>query len=143
MTRLIDVTVPDIGDYKDVPVIELLVKAGDTLNADDPIVTLESDKATMDVPAPEAGTVREVLVKVGDRVSQGSLVLKMEAAGAGAAPVAAPAETPPVAAPPSAPPTSPTISPSGVLAKVNSSSASAISVRGAWRAGATVRGRAR
>ena len=104
MTRLIDVTVPDIGDYKDVPVIEVLVQPGDTLNADDPIVTLESDKATMDVPAPEAGTVREVLVKVGDRISQGSLVLKMEAAGAGAAPAAqvelpvAAAAAPPAAA---------------------------------------------
>lgn len=111
MTRLIDVTVPDIGDYKDVPVIEVLVQPGDTLNADDPIVTLESDKATMDVPAPEAGTVREVLVKVGDRISQGSLVLKMEAAGVGAAPAAqvelpvAAAAAPPAAAPsaPSAP----------------------------------------
>ncbi len=75
MTRLIDVTVPDIGDYKDVPVIELLVKPGDTIAAEDAIVTLESDKATMDVPAPAGGVVREVLVKVGDRVSQGSVVL--------------------------------------------------------------------
>jgi len=66
MTRLIDVTVPDIGDYKDVPVIELLVQPGDSVAADDPIVTLESDKATMDVPAPVAGIVRELLAKVGD-----------------------------------------------------------------------------
>jgi pyruvate dehydrogenase E2 component (dihydrolipoamide acetyltransferase) len=93
MTRLIDVTVPDIGDYKDVPVIELLVQPGDSVAADDPIVTLESDKATMDVPAPVAGIVRELLAKVGDRVSQGSLVLKIEAvAGAAAAADAAPAE---------------------------------------------------
>ena len=60
MTRLLDVNVPDIGDYQNVPVIEVLVKAGDTLQADDSIATLESDKATMDVPAPQAGTVREV-----------------------------------------------------------------------------------
>ena len=58
---------PDIGDFKDVPVIEIHVKPGDTVNAEDPLVTLESDKATMDVPAPAAGTVEEVLVKVGDR----------------------------------------------------------------------------
>ena len=69
---LIDVKVPDIGDFKDVPVIEIQVKPGDEIKAEDPIVTLESDKATMDVPAPAGGRVAEVLVKVGDRVSQGS-----------------------------------------------------------------------
>ena len=97
MTRLIEVTVPDIGDYKDVPVIELLVQPGDTIAADDPIVTLESDKATMDVPAPVAGIVRELLAKVGDRVSQGSLVMKIEAATGAAAPATeAPGEASPV-----------------------------------------------
>jgi len=65
------VEVPDIGDFEDVPIIEILVSSGDTVAVDDPLLTLESDKATMDVPAPLAGTVREVLVKVGDRVSQG------------------------------------------------------------------------
>ncbi|MGH9008384.1 MAG: biotin/lipoyl-containing protein, partial [Acidimicrobiia bacterium] len=63
-----EVTVPDIGDYSDVPVIEVLVAAGDAVNADDPLVTLESDKATMDIPAPASGTVSCVLVAVGDRV---------------------------------------------------------------------------
>ena len=74
-----DVKVPDIGDFKDVPVIEVLVKAGDTVKAEDPLVTLESDKATMDVPAPAAGVVKEVKVKVGDKLSEGSLVLTLEA----------------------------------------------------------------
>ena len=67
-----EVTVPDIGDYSDVPVIEVLVRVGDPVNADDPLVTLESDKATMDIPAPLAGTVAGVLVSVGDRVSEGT-----------------------------------------------------------------------
>ncbi len=73
----VEVTVPDIGDFHDVPVIEVMVAAGDKVNAEDPILTLESDKATLDVPAPQAGTVTEVLVKVGDEVSQGSLILYM------------------------------------------------------------------
>ena len=67
-----EVTVPDIGDYTDVPIIEVLVSAGDAVNAEDPLVTLESDKATMDIPAPLAGTVTTVLVAVGDRVSEGT-----------------------------------------------------------------------
>ena len=68
----IEVKVPDIGDFKDVPVIEIHVKPGDSIKADDPLVTLESDKATMDVPADRDGTVEAVLIKVGDRVSEGS-----------------------------------------------------------------------
>ena len=67
-----EVTVPDIGDYTDVPVIEVLVSAGDAVNADDPLITLESDKATMDIPAPLSGTVASVLVALGDRVSEGT-----------------------------------------------------------------------
>jgi pyruvate dehydrogenase E2 component (dihydrolipoamide acetyltransferase) len=67
-----EVTVPDIGDYSDVPVIEVLVAAGDAVNADDPLITLESDKATMDIPAPVSGTVATVLVAVGDQVSEGT-----------------------------------------------------------------------
>jgi pyruvate dehydrogenase E2 component (dihydrolipoamide acetyltransferase) len=76
-TALTDVTVPDIGDFADVPVIEILVGVGDTVAVDDPLVSLESDKATMDVPAPVAGTVAELLVGVGDRVSEGSLLLRL------------------------------------------------------------------
>ncbi|WP_018989639.1 dihydrolipoyllysine-residue acetyltransferase [Aromatoleum toluclasticum] len=124
MTRLIDVTVPDIGDYKDVPVIELLVQPGDHITADDPILTLESDKATMDVPAPVAGIVRELLAKVGDRVSQGSLVMKIEtaeggtaAAAAEAAQAAPPASVAvPMAAAPAAPPPPPAAEPSAPAA---------------------------
>jgi pyruvate dehydrogenase E2 component (dihydrolipoamide acetyltransferase) len=83
------VEVPDIGDFTDVPVIEILVSAGDTVAVDDPLLTLESDKATMDVPAPQAGTVGELLVKIGDRVSQGTklLTLSPSSDGDGAAPV--------------------------------------------------------
>jgi pyruvate dehydrogenase E2 component (dihydrolipoamide acetyltransferase) len=93
------VEVPDIGDFSDVPVIEIHVAPGDTVAADDPIVTLESDKATMDVPAPTAGVVREVHVKLDDRVSQGSLLVTMEPADGGAANRSA-ADSPPVAVPP-------------------------------------------
>jgi pyruvate dehydrogenase E2 component (dihydrolipoamide acetyltransferase) len=77
-----DVLVPDIGDFKDIPVIEVLVKPGDKVEADAPLITLESDKATMEVPAPAGGVVREIKVKVGDKVSQGSLVLTMDPAAA-------------------------------------------------------------
>ncbi|MFZ3321697.1 MAG: biotin/lipoyl-containing protein, partial [Usitatibacter sp.] len=76
----IEVKVPDIGDFKDVPVIEVLVKPGDAVKKDDSLVTLESDKATMEVPAPSSGTVKEIRVKVGDKVSQGVAILTMEAA---------------------------------------------------------------
>ncbi len=72
------VEVPDIGDFDDVPVIEILVSAGDTVAVEDPLVTLESDKATMDVPAPFAGVVKELSVSVGDRVAQGSLLMSIE-----------------------------------------------------------------
>jgi pyruvate dehydrogenase E2 component (dihydrolipoamide acetyltransferase) len=83
----INVTIPDIGDFADVPVIEILVKVGDTVEAEQPIVTLESDKATMDVPSPAAGQITEILVKVGDKVSMGALIAKLDA-GATAAPTA-------------------------------------------------------
>ena len=100
----IEVKVPDIGDFKDVPIIEVFVKPGDALKAEDPLVTLESDKATMDVPAPAAGTVQEVKVKLGDKVSEGSVILTLDTAAAGAAAPApkpsAPASPPPSAAAP-------------------------------------------
>ena len=80
--------VPDIGDFKDVPVIEVHVKAGAVVKAEDPLVTLESDKATMDVPAPFGGTVQEVKLKVGDKVSEGAVVLTLST-GASAASAAA------------------------------------------------------
>jgi pyruvate dehydrogenase E2 component (dihydrolipoamide acetyltransferase) len=96
MSQLIDIKVPDIGDFTDVPVIEVFVKPGDVIKIDDALVTLESDKATMDVPASAAGIVKEVLVKLGDRIGEGAVVVRVEASGvaastaAAAAPVAAP-----------------------------------------------------
>ncbi|WP_313950957.1 dihydrolipoyllysine-residue acetyltransferase [Accumulibacter sp.] len=103
MSQLIEVKVPDIGDYTDVPVIDVCVKVGDVVKLDDALVTLESDKATMDVPSSSAGVVKEVRVKLGDKISQGAVVVVLEAAAEGAAaPVAASASTPaaaPVAAP--------------------------------------------
>ena len=99
---LIDVKVPDIGDFSDVPVIDLFVKAGDVVKIDDPICALESDKATMEVPCEVAGTVKEVLVQVGSKVSEGTLLIRVEAGAAASAP--APAATPaPVPAPVAAP----------------------------------------
>src|SRR5947207_4636254 len=97
----IDVRVPDIGDFKDVPVIEVHVKAGDTVKAEDSLITLESDKATMDVPSPAAGKVGEVKVKVGDKVAEGTLILTIATGVAGAAAAAPTAAAPsaPVAAP--------------------------------------------
>ncbi len=101
----IDVNIPDIGDFKDVPVIEVLVKPGDVVKVDQSLVTLESDKATMDVPSPVAGTVAEVTTKVGDKVSMGVLIARIEAAGADAAPpAAAPAPAKEPVAAPVAPP---------------------------------------
>jgi dihydrolipoamide dehydrogenase len=88
MNKLIEVKVPDIGDFKDVPVIEVLVKAGDTVAKEDPLITLESDKATMEIPAPQAGEVKELKIKIGDKVSQGSLILTLHTAAS------APAESP-------------------------------------------------
>jgi len=87
MANIVEVKVPDIGDFKNVPVIEVLVKSGDVVKAEDPLISLESDKATMEVPAPSAGTVAEVKVKVGDKVSEGALILTLSS-GAAAAPAA-------------------------------------------------------
>jgi pyruvate dehydrogenase E2 component (dihydrolipoamide acetyltransferase) len=124
-TAGVEVSVPDIGDFTNVPVIEVHVSVGDTVNAEDPLLTLESDKATLDVPAPHAGTIREVLVKVGDEVSQGTPILHLApgdgavttppslveqqepaptaaAATPGAAGVAAPVASPPAVSTPSA-----------------------------------------
>lgn len=100
----IDVACPDIGNFKDVIVVDVLVKAGDVIEVDTPLVTLETDKATMDVPSTAAGTVSEVLVKQGGKVSQGTLLVRLTAAGAAAAPAVAAAPTPAAAAPAAAAP---------------------------------------
>src|SRR5215471_4892331 len=97
----VEVKVPDIGDFKDVPVIEVFVKPGDVVAAEDSLVTLESDKATMDVPSPTAGKIEKVLVKVGDKVSEGTPIVVVEGAAAGAAkpaPASAAAPAPAAAA---------------------------------------------
>src|SRR5580698_9464483 len=82
---LVEVKVPDIGDFKDVPVIEVQVKEGDTVEKDTPLITLESDKATIEVPSDVAGVVKQVTVAVGDKVSEGSVIVKVEASGEAAA----------------------------------------------------------
>lgn len=86
MSQTVEVKVPDIGDFSDIPVIEIGVKVGDTIALDDSLVTLESDKATMDVPSSVAGVVKEIKVAVGDRLSQGAVVAIVEVVGETAAP---------------------------------------------------------
>ena len=128
MTAPTEVKVPDIGDFGVVPIIEVHVSAGDQVNAEDPLVTLESDKATMDIPAPLAGSVAEVLVKVGDEVSEGSLILLLTP-GNGAvstppslveqqepAPASAPAPAPAPSAPAAAPAVGGVDTPAGIHA---------------------------
>jgi pyruvate dehydrogenase E2 component (dihydrolipoamide acetyltransferase) len=102
MSQLTDVVVPDIGDFKDVEVIEVLVKAGDTVGVEQSLITVESDKASMEIPSSAAGVVAEVLVKLGQKVSQGTLLVRLAAqVGVSAAPAAAvPALPSPAAAPP-------------------------------------------
>ena len=92
MSQLIEIKVPDIGDFKNIPVIEVLVKPGDRINKEDALITLESDKATMEVPSPQSGVIREIKVKVGDKLSEGSVVLLLEGTSA-EAPKPAPAAT--------------------------------------------------
>jgi dihydrolipoamide dehydrogenase len=115
MSQLIEVQVPDIGNFDSVDVIEVHIKPGDTIAVDDSLITLESDKASMDIPSTHAGTVKEVTVKVGDKVAKGSLILTLEAEGAAAAPakaeVAAPAAAAPAPSPAAAPATAPTPAP--------------------------------
>lgn len=107
MSQAIEVKVPDIGDYKDVPVIEIGVKVGDTVEPEQSLVTLESDKATMDVPSPAAGVVKDIKVKVGDSVSEGTLIVLLEAAGASSPAAQASAPAPAAAAPAPAPAAAP------------------------------------
>ncbi|MBH1579854.1 dihydrolipoyl dehydrogenase [Stenotrophomonas maltophilia] len=103
----IEVKVPDIGDYSDVPVIEVLVAVGDTVKKDQGLVTLESDKATLEVPSSAAGVVKEIKVKLGDTLSEGAVVVVLDAEGAAEAPAKAVAPAPAAAAPASKPPVTP------------------------------------
>lgn len=93
MAIIKDVKVPDIGDFKNVGIIEIMVKSGDQVKVDQPLITLESDKATMDIPSPYAGVVKDLLVKVGDKISEGSLILMMELTDVVGGVVTAPPET--------------------------------------------------
>ena len=99
---LIDVLVPDIGDFKDVAVIEILVKPGDSVAAEQSLITVESDKASMEIPCSTAGVVKEIKLAIGDKINQGSLMLTLEAAAAAAAPAPAPAAAPAAGAAPTA-----------------------------------------
>jgi dihydrolipoamide dehydrogenase len=143
MTKLIEVKVPAIGDFKNIPVIEVLVKPGDTVKPEDSLVTLESDKATLDVPAPAAGVVKELKTKIGDKVSQGSLILMLEVADAApasaATPVAAPA-APAAAATPATP--TPNASPLTPHAKAQADMHAEVLVLGAGPGGYTAAFRA-
>ena len=96
---LINIQVPDIGDFDEVTVIELMVKVGDTVKSDQSLITVESDKASMEIPCSHAGVVKELKVKLGDKVKQGSVVLVLEGEGAAVAPAAAAATAAPAAAP--------------------------------------------
>jgi pyruvate dehydrogenase E2 component (dihydrolipoamide acetyltransferase) len=122
---LVEVKVPDIGDFDEVTVIELMVKVGDTIKAEQSLITVESDKASMEIPSSTAGVVKELRVKLGDKVKQGSVVLVLEASGAASAPSAAPTGAPAAAAPVSAPAvaSAPTVAPAPVVASVVASSA--------------------
>src|SRR5947199_10666316 len=97
MMSTVEVKVPNIGDFAEVEVIEVMVKVGDTIKVDQSLITVESDKASMEIPSSHAGVVKEMKVKVGDKVSEGSVLLSMEAEGAGQA-------APSKAAPPPPPP---------------------------------------
>ncbi|ADV26173.1 dihydrolipoamide dehydrogenase [Pseudoxanthomonas suwonensis 11-1] len=116
MANTIEVKVPDIGDYSDVPVIEVLVAVGDTVSKDQGLVTLESDKATLEVPSSAAGVVKEVKAKVGDRLSEGAVVVVLEAEGAAEAPKGAPPAAPAAAPAPAATPAAPAPAPAAAAA---------------------------
>ena len=118
MAEIKQVLVPDIGDYKDVDVIEVMVKAGDKINAEDNLITLETDKAAMEVPSPYAGVIKEMKVKVGDKVSQGSVILLIESSDTAGAqiPPSPPSSKGGAVATPTTPPTAPaamSIAPAG------------------------------
>ncbi len=116
MSSQIEVKVPDIGDFKDVPVIEVLVKPGDSIKKEDSLIALESEKATMEVPAPEAGIVKELRVKLGDKVSEGAVILVLEIDGP-AAKAPAPQPSRPATATAAPPPAAPASASAGPAAK--------------------------
>lgn len=141
MSQLLEIKVPDIGDYQDVPVIEVHIKPGDRVEKEQSLITLESDKATMDVPSSHAGVVKEVKVKVGDNISEGGVVLLLEASDASAsapAPSAAPAaQVAPVAPAPVA--SAPTPPPAAIPAATSVRAEPVRSIDGASHASPSVR----
>ncbi|MGD9587132.1 MAG: biotin/lipoyl-containing protein, partial [Brachymonas sp.] len=120
---IIEVKVPDIGDFKDVAIIELLVKPGDTVRTEQSLVTVESDKASMEIPSSASGIVRELKVGLGDKVSEGSTLLLLETAAEAAAP--APASGAPAPAAPAVPDTEPSVPQAAVPAAVTATVAAA------------------
>ena len=139
---VVEVKVPDIGDFDSVPVIELFVKVGDSIKAEDAIATLESDKATMDVPSSATGVVKEVLVKLGDKVSEGSVLIKVET-GAGAAAASAPAASAAAPAPAAAAPAAAVAAAPAVAAPAAAAAPSAVTLGGKVHASPSVRAFAR
>src|SRR5688500_17611792 len=134
---LVEVKVPDIGDFKDVEIIELLVKPGDTVKAEQSLITVESDKASMEIPSTHAGVVKELKVKIGDKVSEGSLLLMVESGSGSAGPEvskgpapAAPAASPEVSkgAPPATPPGPPEVSKGDASARTDGGGTQAVTV---------------
>src|SRR5690606_14977195 len=103
MSNTIEIKVPDIGDFSEVEVIELLVAQGDTVSAEQSLITVESDKASMEIPSPQAGVVKSLKVKVGDKIKEGSVILQLEAADAAGEKPAEPAVKKTEAAPEQAP----------------------------------------
>jgi dihydrolipoamide dehydrogenase len=149
MPNMIEVKVPDIGDFKNIPVIDVLVKPGDSVSKEDPLITLESDKATMDVPSPAEGTVKELKVKNGDKVSEGSLILTLElgdADGAAQAKQDAPAakepSAPPAAKAPGPAPKAPAATPTAPAAATKADIHTEVVVLGAGPGGYTAAFRA-
>jgi pyruvate dehydrogenase E2 component (dihydrolipoamide acetyltransferase) len=126
VAEIIQVLVPDIGNYKDVSIIEVMVKVGDTIKAEDNLVTLETDKAAMDVPSPNDGVIKEMKVKVGDKVSQGSLILLLESSAA----ASAPQNSQPAVQPTPAPTASPVAAPAPVVAQTSQPTVAGAPARG-------------
>ena len=122
---IVEVKVPDIGDFKDVEVIELMVKPGDTIKVDQSLLTVESDKASMEIPSSHAGVVKEIKVKVGDKINQGDIVLSVEAAEGAAAAASAAAAPPPAAPAPAAAAPAPAATPAPTAAPASAAPAAA------------------
>jgi pyruvate dehydrogenase E2 component (dihydrolipoamide acetyltransferase) len=130
---MMDVTVPDIGDFDEVAVIEMLVKVGDSVKAEQSLITVESDKASMEIPCSHAGVVKELKVKLGDKVKQGSVVVVLEVAGASVAPATAPADAP-VAAPAVSAPAAPAPASAPATAPISASVAAPVAAPAAAQA---------